>query len=373
MDPELQKNLKNLIKWTVYVMVLLCIYLLFNYVFPILTRILIYFPVIFMPFIFAILLALMIEPVVNVFEIHGRFKRSWAVFSSLILVIGGFVSVLLMLAAVIIREMSSLYRLAQSHSDEVIGQVMTSLSDFRLSYLELNLPPQVQAAVQDNLQNGLHIIQQLMNSSINALMQAFIKLPGILVFIGIATVAAFLIIKDRALIRTFVIEILPASGRSKGINVINDLLKALSGFIKAYSILITITAVITMVSLRIMGVEYAFLLGILVGIMDILPVLGPGAIIVPWIIWEFMNGNTGMGIGLVVVYAIITVIRQFLEPQIVGDSIGLHPLATLMSLYIGLQLGGFMGMVLGPVLMVIFIASYRAGLLERFDWRHKHE
>jgi len=373
LDPELQKNLKNLIKWTIYVMVLLTIYLLFTFVFPILTRMLIYFPVVFMPFIFAILLALMIEPVVNLFEKHGRFKRSWAVFSSLILVIGGFVSILLMLAAVIIREMSSLYRLAQSHSDEVIGQVMTSLTDFRLSYLELNLPPQVQTAVQDNLQSGLNIIQQLMSSSINALMQAFIKLPGILVFIGIATVAAFLIIKDRALIRTFVIEILPSSARSKSINVINDLLKALSGFIKAYSILITITAVITMVSLRILGVEYAFLLGILVGIMDILPVLGPGAIIVPWIIWEFMNGHTGMGISLLVVYAIITVIRQFLEPQIVGDSIGLHPLATLMSLYIGLQLGGFMGMVLGPVLMVIIIASYRAGLLERFDWRHKYE
>jgi sporulation integral membrane protein YtvI len=278
-----------------------------------------------------------------------------------------------MLAVVIIREMSSLYRLAQSHSDEIIGQAMTSLSDFRLSYLQLNLPPQVQAAVQDNLQSGLHIIQQLMSSSINVLMQAFIKLPGILVFIGIATVAAFLIIKDRALIRTFVIEILPSSSRSKGINVINNLLKALSGFIKAYSILITITAVITMVSLRILGVQYAFLLGILVGIMDILPVLGPGAIIVPWIVWEFISGNTGMGIGLLVVYAIITVIRQFLEPQIVGDSIGLHPLATLMSLYIGLQLGGVMGMVLAPVLMVIFIASYRAGLLERFDWRQKHE
>jgi sporulation integral membrane protein YtvI len=373
LDPELQRNMKKLIKWTIYVMVLLTIYLLFNYVFPIVAKILAYFPVVFMPFIFAILLALVIEPVVVLFEKYAHLKRSWAVFSSLILVIGGFVSVILMLALVIIREMSSLYRLAQSHSDEIIGQVMNSISNFRLSYLKLNLPPQVQAAVQDNLQSGLHVLQQLMNSSINALMQAFIKLPGILVFIGIATVAAFLIIKDRALIRTFVIEILPASQRSKAVNVIGELLKALSGFIKAYSILITITAVITLVSLRILGVEYAFLLGILVGIMDILPVLGPGAIMVPWIIWEFMNGHTGMGISLLVVYIIISVVRQFLEPQIVGDSIGLHPLATLLSLYIGLQLGGIYGMILGPVLMVIFIASYRAGLLERFDWRHKHE
>jgi sporulation integral membrane protein YtvI len=210
-----------------------------------------------------------------------------------------------------------------------------------------------------------------MNNSINILMQGFVKLPGILVFLGISTVATFLIIKDRALIRTFVIDVLPSPSRAKSRNVITELLKALSGFLKAYSILITITAVITLVSLKILGVEYAFILGILVGIMDILPVLGPGAIMVPWIIWEFIVGNTSMGVSLLVVYTIITVVRQFLEPQIVGDSIGLHPLATLISLYVGLQLGGVTGMIMGPVLVVILIASYRAGLLDRFDWREK--
>jgi len=94
---------------------------------------------------------------------------------------------------------------------------------------------------------------------------------------------------------------------------------------------------------------------------------------IPWIIWEFITGHTGMGISLSVVYTIIIVVRQFLEPQIVGDSIGLHPLATLLSLYVGLQIGGITGMILGPVLVVIIIASYRAGLLERFDWRERHE
>lgn len=373
MDPELQRKLKKLIQWTIFVLALLSIYLLFTYVFPILARVLIYFPMVFMPFIFAVLLALIIEPVVNLFEKYGRLKRIWAVFLSLFLVIGGFISILLMVAAVVIKEMSSLYRLALSHSDAITGQIMTSLTNFRLSYLQLNLPPQVQTTVQDNLQNAIQILQQLMGTTLNALMQAFIKLPGILVFIGIATVATFLIIKDRALIRTFVIEILPSSSRAKAVNVIGELFKALSGFVKAYSILITITAVITMVSLRILGVEYAFLLGILVGIMDIMPVLGPGAVMVPWIIWQFMIGNTRMGISLLVVYAIISVVRQFLEPQIVGDSIGLHPLATLLSLYVGLQVAGVYGMILGPVLIVIFMACYRAGLLERFDWREKRE
>ncbi len=373
MDPELLKSLKKLVKLSIFVMALIAVYLLFTYVFPIFAKIMAFLPAIFMPFIFAILLALLIEPVVNLFEKHMRLKRSWAVFFSLILVIGGFLSIVSLLVTVTIREMSALYRLALSHSDQIIAQVMTFLTNFRLSYLQLNLPPQVQAALQDNLQKGVLLLQHLMNTSINGLAQGFASLPGILVFLGISTVATFFIIKDRALIRTFVIDILPSPARSKTRDVINELLKALSGFFKAYSILITITAIITLVALKIIGVKYAFTLGIVIGLLDILPVLGPGAIMVPWIIWEFMTSNTSMGISLLVVYATISVIRQFLEPQIVGDSIGLHPLATLVSLYVGLQLGGLVGMIMGPVLVVIFIATYRAGLLDRFDWREKRE
>jgi len=369
LDPELQRSVKKLVRISFIVMAMVAFYLLFTFVFPILGRMLSYFPVVFMPFIFAILLALLIEPVVVLFEKHLRLRRVWAVFFSLILVIGGFVCILILLVAVTIKEMSALYRLALSYSDQIIGQVMTFLSDFRLSYLQLNLPPQVQVTAQENLQKGLQLLQHLMNDSINGLMKGLASLPGLMVFVGIATVATFFIIKDRALIKSYVIEFLPGPARNKSREVITELIKALSGFFRAYSILITITAIITLVCLKILGVKYAFTIGILVGILDILPVLGPGAIMVPWIVWEFIVGNSGMGISLTVVYGLISVVRQFLEPQIVGDSIGLHPLATLISLYVGLQLGGLAGMIMGPVLVVIFIALYRVGLLDRYDWR----
>jgi sporulation integral membrane protein YtvI len=373
LDPELLKSLKKLVKLSIFVMALIAVYLLFAYVFPIIAKVMAFFPVIFMPFIFAIILALLIEPVVDLFEKHIRLKRNWAVFFSLTLVIGGFFSLIFLLVTVTIREMSALYRLALSHSDGIIDQFMSFISNFKLFYLQLNLPPQVQAAIQDNLQKGVLLLQHLMNTSINGLVQGFVSLPGILIFLGISTVATFFIIKDRALIRTFVIDILPSPARSKTRDVISELLKALSGFFKAYGILITITAIITLVALKILGVKYAFTLGILTGLLDILPIIGPGALMVPWIIWELVSGNTSLGISLMVIYGTISVVRQFLEPQIVGDSIGLHPLATLVSLYVGLKLGGLVGMVTGPVLVVIFIASYRAGLLDRFDWRKQRE
>ena len=138
---------------------------------------------------------------------------------------------------------------------------------------------------------------------------------------------------------------------------------------KAYSILISITAIITIVGLKILGISYIFTIGILVGILDILPILGPGTLFIPWIIWEIISGDTGFAVSLLVLYVIISVVRQFLEPKIIGDNIGLHPLATLISLYVGLQLGGIVGMIAGPVLLVIFIACYRVGVFNRFNWR----
>ena len=373
MDPELKQSLKKLLTLTSVVMVLLALYLTFNYILPLVGRVVSYFPVVLMPFILALVIAIIVEPVVNFFETRAGMKRNLAVVLSLVVVIGGFVALLVMIALVLIKETTELYKLALTRSDDVINQVLTWIDQYRISILQLNLPPQVESAVQLNLQKAVELIQQLMNNLIEALVQGFATLPSILIFIGIATVATYLTIKDRALIRTFVIRIMPSSVRADGTNIINELFKALSGFVKAYSILITITAVLTLVSLKILAVKYALLIGIMVGIADILPILGPGLIFVPWIIWEFIKGNVGMGISLIIVYIIITAVRQFLEPQIVGDSIGLHPLVTLIALYVGLQLGGVFGMILGPVSVVIFIACYRAGLFERFDWREKDE
>ncbi|MEQ8200181.1 MAG: sporulation integral membrane protein YtvI [Syntrophomonadaceae bacterium] len=373
MDPELKRSLKRLLTLSNLVMILLGIYLLFNFILPLLGKVASYFPVVLMPFILALVFAIIIEPVVNFFETRAGLQRSLAVVLSLVTVIGGFVALLVMVALVLIKETTELYKLALSRSDYVIDQVLAAIEQYRISFLQLNLPPQVVSAMQLNLEKALELTQHLMNNVIEALVQGFAKLPSILVFIGIATVATYLIIKDRALLRTFVIRIMPSSVRADGTNIVNELFKALTGFVKAYSILITITGVLTLVSLKILAVKYALLIGILVGIADILPILGPGLIFVPWIIWEFIKGSPGMGISLIIVYTIITVVRQFLEPQIVGDSIGLHPLATLIALYVGLQLGGVLGMILGPVLVVIFIACYRAGLFDRFDWRDKIE
>ncbi|HNX92242.1 MAG TPA: sporulation integral membrane protein YtvI [Syntrophomonas sp.] len=369
MDNEIKKSLKALLKISSIVVAMFGLYLLLVYIFPILGKILAYIPKLFLPFIFAILIAVLIEPVVNFLETKLRFNRVLAVLTSLLLVIGGFIFIVSSLVSIIIKQLTTIYKTTQSNADSMITEVISKISDVRLFFLRLDLPVQLQDTMQSSIQRAIEWGQQLISAVINGLVSFVTMLPGLMIFLMIATVATFFIIKDRALIRSFVLHIIPADMRDSTQSILGRLIKAFVGFVKAYSILISVTFILTLVALKILDIQYALTLALIIAVADILPVLGPGAIYIPWIAWEFISGHLGMGVALLIVYVIVSAVRQFLEPKIVGDNIGLHPLATLMSLYVGLKLGGVVGLIMGPVCVVIFIAIYRTGLLDRFDWR----
>ncbi len=369
MDPELTRYLKTLAKLSILVMVLLALYLLFTYLFPIAGKLLSYLPTLLLPFIIAIIIAIIIEPVVVFFETKTKLNRSLSVAVSLISIIGGFIYLISLITTNIMQEISKMIPQLMEYSDGVAQKIVVAISDFKLFFLQLNLPSEMQNTMQNSLQNIFAIMHKFLESSVNLLAKVLTSLPQMFIVIMIASVATFFIIKDRALIKAFFLQLIPKNARPKTKNVVTELFKSFLGFIKAYSILITITAIITMVGLKILGVKYVLTIGVIVGLLDILPILGPGTLFIPWIIWEFVAGNTGLGISLIVLYAIVSIVRQFIEPKIIGDNIGLHPLATLFSLYVGLKLGGIIGLFLGPISIVIIMASYRAGLFEGINWR----
>ncbi|MDD2585222.1 MAG: sporulation integral membrane protein YtvI [Syntrophomonadaceae bacterium] len=371
MDPELQKYMKTLARLAILVLALVAIYLLFIYVFPIATKVITNLFVWLLPFVLAIIMAVIVEPIVNWFETRTKLNRSLSVILSLFLTVGGFIYLISVIISKIINELAGLYPQAMAQSDNIISIIIDAISNFKLFYLNLNVPPDVQKSLQGDLEKSIEFLRTIFDNSINYLVTILSMLPDLFIFLLIATVATFFIIKDRALIRRAVLQILPVNVQSKTRDVTGHLFKALVGFIKAYSILIAITAIITVIAMMILKVDYVLTIGITVGLLDILPILGPGTFFIPWIIWSFITGKTGFAISLLVVYIIISVVRQALEPKIVGDNIGLHPLATLISLYVGLQLGGFIGMIMGPVSIVIFMAMYRAGVFQGINWGKK--
>jgi predicted PurR-regulated permease PerM len=106
----------------------------------------------------------------------------------------------------------------------------------------------------------------------------------------------------------------------------------------------------------ILGVRYSLLIAVTVAFLDVLPVLGVGTVLVPWSVWSFITGEVRLGVGLVILFVVNEIIRQFAEPKIIGRSFGLHPLVTLILIYVGYSLMGFFGLFLLPLAIIIINA-----------------
>jgi len=128
------------------------------------------------------------------------------------------------------------------------------------------------------------------------------------------------------------------------------------GYLRSYSIIMLITFAEIFFGLSVLGIEYSFLIAAVSAVIDILPVLGVGIILLPWAIFCLIGRNLFRGIGLIILYVIIVIVRQFIEPKIVGESLGVHPLLALSSFYIGYRLFGFAGIIIAPILLVLWRA-----------------
>ncbi|HEY2495103.1 MAG TPA: AI-2E family transporter, partial [Paenibacillus sp.] len=121
-------------------------------------------------------------------------------------------------------------------------------------------------------------------------------------------------------------------------------------------ILISITAVIVMIGLLILQVPSAFTIGLMIGLVDLLPYLGVGIVLVPWAIYTLLIGDMVLGVGLSILYLVILIVRQIMEPKVLASSVGLDPLATLIGMFVGLKLFGVLGLLIGPVSLIIIDA-----------------
>lgn len=146
----------------------------------------------------------------------------------------------------------------------------------------------------------------------------------------------------------------------------DNVLKGLAGYIKAQLKLITLTFFLVLVGLLVLGVENFFVIAVVSAIFDVLPLLGVSTIFVPWIIYLFITGKTGLAIGLTVLWLIVVLLRQILEPKITGDSLGVSAFTTLAFMVVSLSLFGVMGLILSPVLIILVKALYEQGYLSRW-------
>lgn len=142
--------------------------------------------------------------------------------------------------------------------------------------------------------------------------------------------------------------------------IIDDTEKGIVGYIKSQLILMAITFIAYSIGLYIIGAPLPILIGLGIAILDVIPVLGSGLVIIPWSLISFISGNTDMGIKLAILYVALTIFRQLIEPKITGDQIGLRPLYTFVVTILGSLILGPVGVVAGPIIAVIINSIYKA-------------
>lgn len=179
-----------------------------------------------------------------------------------------------------------------------------------------------------------------------------VSIPGVLVQIIITLVSSFYIAADYDLVISFLKSLIPQSKRHYTIDVLRYARTAVLAFIKSYSIMFLVTFLELWIGMSLLQVPYPLGVAFGIALFDLMPVLGTGGILLPWAVIALVMGNYVMAVGVALLYVVIAIVRNSLEPRIVGNQIGLHPLATLVAMILGLNLMGLIGMLLFPILLV---------------------
>ncbi|MDN5326950.1 MAG: hypothetical protein PWP41_1646 [Moorella sp. (in: firmicutes)] len=335
--------------------------LLFYYIFPAAREIIKVLVPVVLPFALAALLAAIIDPAVNLLEEKLKIGRGWAVITTLLLVLAIMGVALFYLLANLIVELESLVLNlpAQARS---LGAILQDYF-YRLQgfYFGGNLPPDILSSFQSLLNNAVNVLKGILTQIVQVLVIIVSSLPDLFIFVIITLVATYFFSRDKELILRTLLRVMPAGWRERTSRVFNSLGQAIIGYLRAEILLISLQMTQSVLGLLILKVDYALTLAFLIGLADLLPIVGPGTVFIPWIIIEFILGHYGLGLALLILYAFIIILRQVLQPKLVAVNLGLHPLTTLIALYAGLKLLGVVGLALGPLTIVLLKAFFRSG------------
>ncbi len=305
------------------------------------------------PFIIAYFFASIIEPIVKFIENKLRIPRKIGTVFSILLVLGVIGSIIGFLISRFIKEIKAVYMNLEINMDtitEFFNRIIDKVND-----IFIQLPDQITDLISQGLQDIAKNLQSVLGQFVNwvqASIQAAMYLPQILIFIIVTLLATYFMSSDKNTIIKFLDVHIPTDWLDKTKSITKNVFTALFGWLRAQLILTTVTFSELLVGFLIIGIDNAFLLALIISLVDVLPVLGAGTVLIPWSIINLILGNAKLGLSTALLYVIILFVRQLIEPKVVGKQIGVHPLFTLAGMYIGLRLWKIPGMFIGPLAIV---------------------
>ena len=309
-----------------------------------------------MPLLLAILISTAMEPFIRMLsgtnrsgeKIRAGLPRKVAVLLVMLIVFTLLITVGFFIIQGVVAELISL---AESLPAK-IPQWMESLDQ-----LGQQISAQFPIISTENLASIIQSLSGHLTESITTIAASAVsfatQMPAIILFIVFTIMSTYFFSVSRFSIMRNLKRQLPQSWQETAQHLYGTLAKALFGWLKAQFIILCCMFLVMFIGFTILNVHYALLIALGIAVMDALPILGSGLVMIPWIGYQLFFGSLPMGIGLAVVYVLLIFTRQSIEPRVVGGQSGLPPLWTMCAMYAGFRLFGFIGLFLGPLTLLL--------------------
>ncbi len=319
----------------------------------------------FLPFIIGYFISKLVAPIVYFLHEKLKIPNNLATVIMTLMLISVIGYLIYLVAQGLIIGIGELSRVLPGWS-KAITEYGETLS-IKIGDMSTQLPFSPATIISKGLASVFSMISESAGMIANKGISLASSLPTALISIVITILSAFFFTKDRKMIAQL---FAPYYDKFIGSNVYfqsfkTDILFIIWGYIKAQLTLMSITFTISAIGLMIIGVDKPIIFALGIGLVDMLPMFGPASFYIPWMISLLVGGQIALVIKLFFLYLTTTLTRQMLEPRILGGHIGVHPLLTLLGLYLGVKLLGIPGIILGPFTMVILVASYKRYYLNK--------
>lgn len=244
----------------------------------------------------------------------------------------------------------------------VLDQIFRYIEE-TIAKMDPNLVTELENTFSKLIQSMGQWVSEISVALVKVLSNYAAGVPSFFIKTIIIIVSSFFIAADYEKIVRLMHRILPEKVQTSAHTLKQYAGRVLTQYLRSYVLIFCITCVELSIGLLILRIPNAIWLALLIAIIDILPILGLGTVLIPWMIVSVLTGNYGLALGLLILYLIITVIRNIIEPKIVGMQIGLHPLVTLIGMFVGLRLFGILGLFGVPIVLSIAMQLYKEGVI----------
>jgi sporulation integral membrane protein YtvI len=309
------------------------------------------------PFLLAFVLSRLLAPPVKFCMDHMkrvRIPRGIITLIGMILLFGILGTLIFALANRIVRELMQLLQNTPTYVSWLQDTALPYLRNLYQSYSDV-LPESVMTYVNDAIAtisaNAVSFAGSLSASITGGAVRTAASLPTALLSVVLTIMGTYYMTADKDRISAFFQRTFPENVRTHSKILKKNLVFSLFGQIKSQLLVSLIIMVFLMLTFVLFRIRYGLLFGFFIGLADALPVIGAGLFLIPWCLFELIMGHYAMAAFFAVAYICVIVIRQIAEPRIVGHNLGLYPLATMIAMYVGFRLMGFLGLICGPILL----------------------